>query len=312
MSPDDVVAQGEAETGALVRVFRGEERFEDLLQVCLGNARPVVLDPDLDLAVLLAARDREFRLVAGVRVLGELLFEGGLAGVRDDVQEYPAEVLGHGLDGAHVVREVLLNRHLETAVHRAHGMEGEGDVLLEHGVDLGRPPFAAFLPRVFQHSVDDGTGPLPVVDDPLEVSREVGADVFDFRDRFFGDVLLDGFQLFLEVLEQFARNIGEVVDEVQRVLDFVRDARGQLTEGGQLLLHHHLVLRLFQVLEGLGQFLVLSLDAGREFLDQVEALHLEGVLPEDFERLRHFPDLVLAPDFDARLQIAASHPAHGA
>ena len=310
MAPDDVVAQGKPETGALVGVLGGEERLEDLLQVVLGDARPVVLDPHLDLTVLLAARDRERRFVAGVRVLGDLFLEGRLTGVRHDVQEHPAEVLRDGLDLADVFAQVLLDRHLEPAVHRAHRMEGEGDVFLEHGVDLGGTPLAALLPGVLQHSVHDGTGPLPVVDDPLQIPGEVAADVLDLRPRLFRHVFLDGLDLLLEIFEQVAREVGEVVHEVQRVLDFVGDPGGQLAERGQLFLHDHLVLRLVQVVEGLGQFFVLGLHALGEFFHQVEALDFEGVLPEHLERLRHLSDLVLTADLDPRLQVAAGHPAH--
>ena len=39
----------------------------------------------------------------------------------------------------------------------------------------------------------------------------------------------------LQLVEQLAREAGEVVDEVQRVLDLVRDAGGELAERGHLL-----------------------------------------------------------------------------
>jgi hypothetical protein len=40
---------------------------------------------------------------------------------------------------------------------------------------------------------------------------------------------------FLQLVQQFDRQPGEVVDEVQRVLDLVGDAGGQLAQGGHLL-----------------------------------------------------------------------------
>ena len=52
-----------------------------------------------------------------------------------------------------------------------------------------------------------------------------------------------------EFVEQFARERGEIVYEVQRILDLVRDAGGELAERGQLFRLHQPVLRLAQVVE---------------------------------------------------------------
>ena len=58
-----------------------------------------------------------------------------------------------------------------------------------------------------------------------------------------------------QLVDQFARQRGEVVDEVERVLDLVRDAGGELAERGELLRLHEAVLRGPQILERARQLL---------------------------------------------------------
>src|SRR4051794_25916045 len=57
---------------------------------------------------------------------------------------------------------------------------------------------------------------------------------------------LDGL---VELLDKLRREIGEVVDEVQRVLDLMRDTSGELTQGGELLSLNEAVLRSAELLE---------------------------------------------------------------
>src|SRR5262249_15909499 len=56
-----------------------------------------------------------------------------------------------------------------------------------------------------------------------------------------------------EFIEEFAREFGEVVDEIQRVLDFVGDAGGKLAERGELFRLDQPVLRDAQIVERLRQ-----------------------------------------------------------
>ena len=57
----------------------------------------------------------------------------------------------------------------------------------------------------------------------------------------------------LQIVQRVDREGGKVVDEVERVLDFVSDARGQRPEMGEPLLHHDLILSLVQLLQPLSQ-----------------------------------------------------------
>ena len=58
-----------------------------------------------------------------------------------------------------------------------------------------------------------------------------------------------------QFVEQFARKGREIVDEIQRVLDLVSDARGELAERGELLGLDQPILRPAQIVERGGEFL---------------------------------------------------------
>ena len=84
-----------------------------------------------------------------------------------------------------------------------------------------------------QHVLDDGIGALAVLHHLFEiVLQEAGqfADVFPYavleRDRL---------QHLVQLVGQFRRECCEIVDEVQRVLDLVGDACGELAKRGEFL-----------------------------------------------------------------------------
>src|SRR4029434_4456000 len=64
-----------------------------------------------------------------------------------------------------------------------------------------------------------------------------------------------------QFINQFDRDAREIVDEIERVLDFVRDTGGQLTEGRKLLCLYQTVLCGTQILQRGSQFTRTSLDA---------------------------------------------------
>ena len=71
----------------------------------------------------------------------------------------------------------------------------------------------------------------------------------------------------LQLVDQFARDRREIVDEIERVLDLVRDAGGELAERGELLRLHQAILGGAQILKRRGQF-------ARARLDLVEQPHV--------------------------------------
>ena len=81
-----------------------------------------------------------------------------------------------------------------------------------------------------------------------------------------------------QFVDQFDRDGREIVDEIERVLDLVRDAGGQLAERGELLGLDQAVLRGPQVLQRLRQFAGAGLDAFEQphVLDRDRRLVGEG------------------------------------
>ena len=81
-----------------------------------------------------------------------------------------------------------------------------------------------------------------------------------------------------QFVNEFDRDRREIVDEIERVLDLVRDAGGQLTERGELLGLDQAVLRGAQVLQRLRQFARAGLNAFEQahVLDRNRRLVGEG------------------------------------
>ena len=84
-----------------------------------------------------------------------------------------------------------------------------------------------------QHVLDDGIGALAVLHDLIEVVAQGIGQFIDLRTRFLGQWPL--VKSILQFVDQLDRDTGEVIHEVERVLDLVGDARRQLTERGQFL-----------------------------------------------------------------------------
>ena len=115
---------------------------------------------------------------------------------------------------------------------------------------------------------------------------------------------------FPKLFQQLLGRLGEVLDEVERVADFVGHAGGKFAEGGQLLLHDNLVLGPAQVVEHRLKLLVFVLKLLGQFFDQIQPLYFQGVLPEYVQGRGHVGDFVVAAYFDPGVQVAAGHAAH--
>ena len=89
---------------------------------------------------------------------------------------------------------------------------------------------------------------------------------------------------------------GEIVDEIERVLDLVRNAGGELAERGELLRLHQAVLRGAQLLQRLCQFARTGFHAFKQprILDRQHGLRGEGL--QQFDRALGKLARLLAPD----------------
>ena len=131
--------------------------------------------------------------------------------------------------------EIAFQGDVELLVLGAGAVIGEVQRLLEQGVDVDLPPLAAAAARMRQHALDDPVGAPSVLGDLVEVAGEhpdelVGLGAPAAARRFELAPVAS-----FSSSEQLDREIGEIVDEIERVLDLVGDAGRQLAQRGHLL-----------------------------------------------------------------------------
>ena len=88
-----------------------------------------------------------------------------------------------------------------------------------------------------------------------------------------------GLQHVVQLVGQFRRQCREIIDEIERVLDLVRDAGGELAERGEFLGLHQAVLRGAQFVERCDSSLVRACTSSnsRDILDRDHRLVGEGL-----------------------------------
>ena len=79
-----------------------------------------------------------------------------------------------------------------------------------------------------QHILDDRIGAFAMLNDFFEIILQQPCQFLDFASHVLAKAR--GFKQLVQLIGQFRRDCGEVVDEVQRVLDLVGDARRELAE----------------------------------------------------------------------------------
>ena len=103
-------------------------------------------------------------------------------------------------------------------------MIGEIEAFLDESVYIDGPMLARALTGVQQHVLHDGVGALAVLNDLVEITLQ---RVREFNNlRTF--VIVQGRSLngVSQLLDKFNRNSRKIVDEIQRVLDLMRDTGG--------------------------------------------------------------------------------------
>src|SRR6185295_16776794 len=89
--------------------------------------------------------------------------------------------------------------------------------------------------------LDDGVGTSAVLYDLVEVAAQRVHQFGNFQASFIVD--RNALQGVLQFIDQFARDTGEIVDEIERVFDLVRDTRSELAERCQFLCLDEAILR---------------------------------------------------------------------
>ena len=121
--------------------------------------------------------------------------------------------------------QIALQRDVEALILRAGTVIGEVQRLLDQRVQIDSLPVAAAAARVLQHASDDAVGTSAVLGDLLQVAGQ-HADRLDNLGAFAVVERGDRARGLLQLVQQFDRQAGKVVDEIERVLDLVRDAGG--------------------------------------------------------------------------------------
>ena len=143
--------------------------------------------------------------------------------------------------------EVLLHRDVEPRRLRPRAVIGEVQRLLDGRVQIDRAVFARAGARMQQHVLDDAVRAPAVLGDLLQIALQRRGQIVDLGAQVVGDGEFVRRHRLVQLIQQIDRQIGEVVDEVERVLDLVRDAGGELAERGHLLRLHQPVLRAAQI-----------------------------------------------------------------
>ena len=160
---------------------------------------------------------------------------GGVEAVAEQVEEDAGHLLRRHLDRREAGLVVALQGDVEALILRAGAVIGEVQRLIDQGVEVDLAALARDAARVLQHDLDDVVGALAVLGDLVEIAGQhldrlvdIGARVLVER----GDARRGAL---LQLVEQLDRQPGEVVDEIERVLDLVGDPGRQLAERGHLL-----------------------------------------------------------------------------
>ena len=94
-------------------------------------------------------------------------------------------------------------------------------------------------------------GAFAVLHDLVEIAPKHVRDFVDLGSFFYGNG--STFKRFHQLIDQLDRERGEIVHEVERVLDFMRDAGGELAERGELLRLDQTILCGAQILQRAGE-----------------------------------------------------------
>ncbi len=152
--------------------------------------------------------------------------------------------------------------------------QGDLNLLVHERVEVGDGPLAGGGLRVLHHPADDPRRVLPVLVDQRRIPGEVGKGLFDLRERLADRPLGRLRQRLADLADEVAVEGREVGHEVERVLDLVRDAGGELAECRQLLVADELVLGRAEVGERPLQLVRPLLELGAQPLRALERLVL--------------------------------------
>ena len=99
-----------------------------------------------------------------------------------------------------------------------------------------------------QHVLDDGVGSLAVLHDFFEIVLQQPVNSSTSCRTL--PVSVTVLEQVVQFTGQFSRHRREIVDEIERVLDLMRDPSGELAKRGELFGLHQAILRGAEVIKG--------------------------------------------------------------
>ena len=147
--------------------------------------------------------------------------------------------------------EVSLQRDIELRFLGARAVIGEVEAFIEQRIDIGGPVVAGSSRECSSMFLTMESARLPCWTNfsRLSFSMPVNSSTSSRILSSSGG----GLEHVVQFVGQFRRERREIIDEIQRVLDLVRDAGGELAERGELLGLHQPVLRGAQFVERGGE-----------------------------------------------------------
>src|SRR6516165_4639559 len=230
----NVVANRKAETRPFAGRLGGEERLKELALDLGWNANAVVADVDFNRIAQIRCRDPQSRLELRVASL-LLAFGSGVEAIAEQVETDAGDVLRDKLDGSYGLGEISFECDVEARILSPATVIGEVQRLLDQAVEIDTATFAAAATRMLQHALDDAIGAASVLGDLFEIAGQHRDRLVNLSTLFVTECIDRWSGGFLQFVEQLDREVGEIVYEIERVLDLVGDPSGQLTERGHLL-----------------------------------------------------------------------------
>src|SRR5271165_5146986 len=157
---NDVVADRQAEPGALAGRLGGEKRLEQFVPDVGRNPNAVVADADLDRVTEIARRHLQRRAEVRCDTVA-LAFGRRVKAVCEQVEENAGDVLRDYFDRGNRRLEIAFERDVELLVLGAGAVIGKVERLLDQIVEVDHAMLAALAARMLEHALDDAVGRLP-------------------------------------------------------------------------------------------------------------------------------------------------------
>src|SRR5262245_25120444 len=159
---DDVVTDGEPESGSFSGRLRCEERVEHLFFYFRWNTRAVIPNPDFHtIAKALGRGSKGWHVLAAIRF--RLALDRRIEAVSDQVQERPRDVMREDISLPCRRIQGPLHGDVEALFLGPCPVPGEIKALLNASIDINNPLCTRAFARVQQHVLDDGIRALAVL-----------------------------------------------------------------------------------------------------------------------------------------------------